>query len=232
MDPETRQEAKTFGAIVIDAMRSKNFTIEKLSQVTGVSDRFLTYLVNGECEKLPAVPYVYGYVMKIAEALGIDGASLWQDYLKGSASLRRSGKGDALPTNRFVTPELNPRVIGAVAIAILIIGSLVFRLPALLGVPTVTLNGFPDALVVEEPTYRILGTIDPADELTINREPVYADTNGVFERIVTLEPGFNTFEFRAKRFLGKERILVKQIFYRAATQTSTSTFPYAPEENF
>jgi hypothetical protein len=211
MEPETKN---SFSEILLEALRTKGVTTEKLAQLTGISDRYLTALVGDELGKLPPAPYVHGYVLRIAEALGMDGEALWQEYPKDPGTLRRSGKRDMLPMNRFVTPQINKRVLGIGALVILVVVYGIIRLPSIVGMPTLTLTSITDMMVVSTSTFTIVGSMNPADELTINGEAVYPESNGTFSRSVELESGFNTFEFRVKRFLGKENVLVRQVFYK------------------
>jgi cytoskeletal protein RodZ len=221
MEPET---TRTFSETLLEALRTKGISTEKLSQLTGISERYLTLLVSEEYQKLPAAPYVRGYVMKIAEALSLDGAALWQEYIAGAAGLRRPGKRDMLPENRFVTPQFNKRVVVVGALIVLAVVYAIVRLPVILGAPQLTLRDFPDTRTITTSTLVISGTMNPADELTINDERVYPESTGGFSRTVTLEPGFNTFTFRASRFLGRTTELVRQVFYQVPTSTREEVF--------
>lgn len=214
MEPEARN---TFTETLLEALRTKGVTTEKLAQLTGISDRYLSALVGDELEKLPPAPYVHGYVVRIAEALGMDGEALWREYPKDPGTLRRSGKRDTLPMNRFTTSQINKRVLGIGVLVVLIVAYVIIRLPSIVGMPSLELANIEDMMVVSTSTFTIAGSMNPADELTINGEAVYPENTGTFSRVVDLEPGFNTFEFRVKRFLGKENVLVRQIFYKVST---------------
>jgi hypothetical protein len=230
MEPETQG---SFSEMLLEALRTKGVTTEKLVQLTGISDRYLSALVAGDLEKLPSAPYVHGYVLRIADALDMDGEALWGMYLKHAGGLRRSGKRDTLPQNRFVTSQINKRVLGIGALLVLVLVYVIVRLPSIVGMPSLTLANVEDMMTVSTSTLTILGSMDPADELTINGEAVYPESDGTFSRTVELEPGFNTFEFKAKRFLGRENVLVRQVFFRPATTTASHFEPYGTsEENF
>lgn len=229
MEPEAQN---SFTETLLEALRTKGVTTEKLAQLTGISDRYLSALVGDELEKLPPAPYVHGYIVRIGEALGMDGEALWREYPKDPGTLRRSGKRDTLPMNRFTTPQINKRVLGVGILAVLVVAYVVIRLPSIVGMPTLTLANIEDMMIVSTSTFTIAGSMDPADELTINGEAVYPESTGTFSRAVELEPGFNTFEFRVKRFLGKENVLVRQVFYKAsATGTRIEQSNGTNEEN-
>ena len=96
MNPlQTNQQP--LGTLIVDAMRMKSISVEKLAGVTGVSDRILNGLIEERYENLPPAPYVRGYLLKIAAVLNLDGEALWADYVKHNDSVRRSGKKDQLP---------------------------------------------------------------------------------------------------------------------------------------
>ena len=69
-------------------------------------------------------------------------------------------------------------------------------------------------VVVTEPSFTLTGAADPADEISVNREPLRLGSDGSFAKQVQLEPGFNTFVFQAKRFLGREVTRTEQVFYQ------------------
>ncbi|MDO8470152.1 MAG: helix-turn-helix domain-containing protein [bacterium] len=212
MDHEPTQ---TVSAMILDALRGRNLSIEKLSLSTGISERYLTSLVNETFELLPAVPYTRGYVLKVAETLSLDGSSLWQAYVREHTDIRRSGKRDTLPENRFTTSRwLSKRLIIAIVVAALIITYLIVRLPAITGTPALSVTSPVGRVVVTAPSFILAGTADPADEVSVNRELLRLGPDGSFTKQVRLEPGFNTFVFQAKRFLGREVTRTEQVFYQ------------------
>lgn len=219
-EPQTG-ETKSLSIFLTDMMRVRSVTLEKLAQATGISERYIRLILDEKFEKLPAAPYVHGYLLKIAHALNIDGEELWQGYLKYSDSVRRSGEKDKLPENRFVSLQVNKKLLLAGALVLIIVIYIAFRIPSFLGKPSLAVS-FENNLIVAEPAFVLAGTADPKNELTINNEIFYPDTNGKFEKVVELSPGFNTFVFKAKKLLGKEETVVRQIYYKAPTSTAIS----------
>lgn len=212
-EPITPQE-RTLAGLIQDGLRLKGLSLDRLSQVTGISGRFLELLMNERYEKLPPAPYVRGYLVRIAEVLGLDGEELWREYLGGSALIRRSGSADTLPPNRFSIPKFNWKVVAWVLVGVIILGYIIFRIPALFDSYEFSVN-IADNAVVREADFTIRGTVNENDQLTLNGEVLYPDAKGVFEKQVTLKEGWNTFEFAVKRFLGNEHTFTKQIFLEA-----------------
>lgn len=231
---ERETEPRSFSAIIIDAVRARGLTIEKLAAATGISERFLSGLLDESFQSLPPAPYTRGYLLKIAEVLGLDGGELWKEYVRDEEGLRRSGRRDLLPQNRFLTPRwLSKRAVVAAVLFLALVGYLAARLPTITGTPSLSIAVPSDATMeVVIPSLTLRGSIDPADELLVNGERIRQDGEGKFEKVVELTPGFNTFEFTVKRFLGKERTEIRQVYYRSSTSTTTTTPHATLQETF
>jgi cytoskeletal protein RodZ len=209
------ENEKNLSQIILEAARIKGYSIEKLSQLTGVSERFLNFLVEEKFHLLPPAPYVHGYLMKIAAVLDLDGKKIWSDYLKDNSHIRRSGEKDYLPQNRFSTEVSRKKLIWIVLALVVFGGYVVFRILSFYNEPTLTLN-IKDNFISKVPQLTIEGKTDNLNQLTINGEPVYLNDNGAFQKQVELQPGFNTFTFKIKRLLGKEHTIIKRVFYQAS----------------
>ncbi len=220
MPPEQINE-HGLGALLNSALRAKGINQEKLAQITGISDRFITLLLEERFKELPAAPYMHGYILKIADALSLEGEEVWNNYFKNHPLLRRSGEQDIIPQNRFLRSSLRWYIAGS--IIILILGYIFFRLPYFTQEPLLSLRPIETTAVVTNPSFILKGTISPHDQLTVNGEVVYSDEKGDFEKQVTLEPGLNTFTFHVEKKFGKSRETIYQISYRPASSTSTST---------
>jgi hypothetical protein len=200
--------------MLTEVLKDKNISLAKLSELTGISERFLGALVEEKYEKLPPAPYTRNYILKVAEILSLDGQKLWQEYQK-KTQLKKSGLNDRLPLNRFSQKPLNKKIVFALIIVILA-GYLVFRYNFFLGNPNLSLLGQlagAGNLTVAEPDIKIEGQIKPGDQLTINRENIFVDENGYFQKNTSLQPGLNIIQFQIKRFLGRETTITKQVLY-------------------
>lgn len=213
----TNSEEKTVAAVLLDAMKVQGMTFEKLVQTTGISDRFLALLLEENFEKLPASPYLHGYILKIGEALRFDGERLWQEYFKNSNGMRRSGAADTLPGKRPEVRARSRKVIAiGIAIIVVVLGYVAYRIQQSLGEPALATNITNDMRVTAA-EFDVKGTIDPRDRIILNGAQLYPDTKGNFEKKVELQPGFNTLAFTVKKFLGSEYTINKQIFYQTSS---------------
>lgn len=211
---------KSLSETLVEAMKMKGLTVEKLSLSTGVSDRILELLLAERFDDLPPAPYVRGYLLKIAEALGQDGAALWDAYGKYHREIRRAGFHDTLPENRFALPRVSRRFVVGVVLALLIAGFVVSRF--IWGAQTFVFEvNVPEGATTATSTYALAGRVRAGDQLTVNGVPLTLNSDGSFEYPWDLTPGFTTLTFTVRRPPEGEREFVRQIFYEVPTTTST-----------
>ncbi|MBI2013398.1 MAG: helix-turn-helix domain-containing protein [Candidatus Colwellbacteria bacterium] len=205
------------GEVLEELMQAHGTDDEKLAQITEIPLRFIKALKTGDYKILPASPYVRGYIKKIAIALKTDPAELIAIY-KSTAQMKKSGSQDLLPSNRFASVPLRRGVIIFIIVALAAALIIVLRFNQVFGLPTLNVE-VPGTTALS--TLEISGSINPKDKLTINEEAIYTDENGVFNKLVFLEPGLNILEFKVKRFLGKEKTVVKQVYYEPSVENTT-----------
>ncbi|MBI4119331.1 MAG: helix-turn-helix domain-containing protein [Parcubacteria group bacterium] len=187
----------------------------KLAVLTGIQERYIGAILEGQSEKLPPLPYVRGYLNKIAQVLDSDGNEFWELYKNGHL-LKSSGSEDQLPRNRFAVKTISRSklLLGTAAIALLLYGG--FQFNKLLGVPEIKITNPMTAslVIVNQPSFSVSGIVSPKDKLFINGENIVPESDGTFNKEVYLEPGLNTIEIKATRFLGRETSVRKQIIYQ------------------
>lgn len=217
---EREYEEQRLSQTIVEAMKMKGFTVTKLSEATGVSERIVEFILAERFDELPPAPYVRGYLLKIAEVLGLEGDSLWDTYGKYHAEIRRSGYHDTFPENRFALPKISRKLVLGVAISLLILGFIASRF--LWGGRAFIFEvNISDNLVVTTSTYTLEGRVRAGDQLTLNGASLNLDLDGGFTREWNLAPGFNTLRFVVLRPLEGEREFVEQIFYEVSSAAST-----------
>ncbi|MEK7089659.1 MAG: helix-turn-helix domain-containing protein [Patescibacteria group bacterium] len=232
---EEFMETKTVVDIIGDAMKSKSMSIEKLAQLTGISERFLESMVKENTGKLPSAPYMRGYFSRIADTLNLNGELLWSEYQRQTTVQKfRDKQEPTRGTNKeeWIKKFMNTKTLIVIVVGLGILLVILWRGPAFIGKPTLALDHFDDNISVTTSSFVVKGKIDPKNQLTINDEVVFPDDTGAFEKSFTLAGGFNTFNFKVKGILGKELDVTKQVYLSTSTKkgdkqvenkTSTST---------
>lgn len=211
-------QSKNLSELITETLELRNLDVKKLSELTDIPTYYLTALIDGELSKLPAAPYIRGYLIKIAEILRIDSDVFLRAY-KQEISLRplkTSGPEDKLPFNRYALKPLHRKTaIIAGIILLLAITYFVWRIDDFLGTPQIEIiSPASDNFIVNIPSIKLLGRVELRDKLTINNEEILADKTGYFEKDFPLQVGINTVEFKIKRFLGKEVKVLRQVIYQ------------------
>ena len=195
-------------------VKERGFNLKKLSELSGISLKHIEALSYGDFKALPPAPYVRGYLLRLGEVLDFDGDAWWPR-IKGGEFVKNSGAEDRPPANRFVQPRTLRFIwIGLGALAVLIY--FLAQAPRIFGRPGLTLT-FPTAnpFVSTSSSATLQGTISGGlNELTVNGESIPATAQGLWEKSVLLDPGLNTIEVSAKKFLGGETKITEQIIYQ------------------
>ncbi len=207
---------KTLRELLSEAMEFRVLNVEKLVELTDIPKHYLSALITGDFKKLPAAPYIRGYLTKISEILQIEQDVLWLAYQKESSLYKTSGPQDKLPSNRFAfkTPYKKTTITIVVVILVVVI-YFAWQFGNFFGTPKIEIvSPAVDNFTINTPSIRLIGKINPRDKLTINQEEILAEESGRFEKEFSLQLGINTVEFKVKRFLGKETKVIRQVIYQ------------------
>src|SRR3989344_1005572 len=211
-----------FSSFLRDKMKEHNMTLRRLSDATGISISHLELFLKGDMDDMPAAPYLRGYLSRIGKALEFE-PEIWWEYFK-QAGVKSSGGKDSLPKNRFAPKPISKHFwwIGVVLIVAIYFG---FRFTAIFGKPILIVE-YPSSEMIQvtESPVVLRGRVEYGDQVFINSESVPLD-NGAWRKAIPLQPGLNAFEVKATKFLGRETISLRQIFYEPI-RVSTSTVPY------
>lgn len=208
---------KTLKDILRDEMQAKGLTTERLALLTGIAERHLEALFEGRTNKLPAAPYVRGYIMRVAPILGLEGGTLWELYKK-EAVVTASGPADRLPENRFALKPISKKWIAVFAAGVAVAAYFTINAERFLGKPTIEiLNPTEETTITTSDIIEIFGRIGGNDKISVGGEEIIVDEEGNFKTEYRLEPGLNRIVFTAKRLLGRELTVIKNVIFQPAT---------------
>ncbi len=220
-----------FAALFAERLAQAGLTIRKISELTGITTKYLEFLSRGEYHKLPPAPYLRGYLLKLGVVLGFDGREWWEQ-MNQERLVRASGPTDSLPRNRFAKRTIAPWV-GAAVVGVLLIAYFSFRFADIFGRPDVIVYDPSDeAITISATEYILRGKVVRTDDLYINNEPVVIGEGGEWAKKVILQADLNSFEIRARKILGQETKVTRTIVVSLLpdnTTTPTSSVPRVPE---
>lgn len=207
-----KKQPEPIQSLLTELLETRDMSEQKLAHATDVPLRFIAALRQGEFEKLPARPYVYGYIKKIADAFAFDFATMWESFLI-SAGEQAPAKNDRLPENRFAKRTIQRGKAFFIIIVIALVAFFAYRFNDIIGTPNISLSLPNETFMTSTSPLTVTGVVDAGDKLALNGEIIYTDENGSFEKDVALTPGLNTIEFTIHRFLGREITVTRQVVY-------------------
>ncbi len=183
------------------------YTLNEVSHLTNISEKFLASIESGQYHRLPADAYVFGFLRSLAELYHADPASLVEQYKHEHALGRESIKA-AQQYKTFTPPKfaVTPRTItvGAILVfAVFILGYLFYQVHSVSQPPTIVVTSPHDGDVIHASSVVVTGRVDVGDQLDINDQAVLVDSSGDFSQSVSLTPGSLTLSFVAKNSFGK-----------------------------
>ncbi|MDO8516028.1 MAG: helix-turn-helix domain-containing protein [bacterium] len=211
-----------FESLLTDKIKERSLTLKRLSELSGIPPKHLDALLHGRFNELPPVPYIHGYIKKLGGILDYDAEIVWTR-LKHSGFLKSSGPSDELPKNRF-RKKVGQHYLWLAVLGVVLLAYGIFRLSGALGKPTLVITS-PVQETAEStfPQMLITGTLHDADSLTVSGEVILVAEDGSWQKEIPLQPGLNTIEVTAKKFLGGETKLLRQIYYQPEVIAPTST---------
>ncbi len=223
VNPGDDSENFDFAQFLRGRIKERGLNLKKLSEVSGIATKHLEAIASGSFHNVPSVPYFRGYILRLGQILDFDGESWWAKLKEETGSIKSSETEDAPSGNRFVCVKNKKIVVLAIAAILLIVLFLGFGLARISGKPVIKITSpIESPATVSASEVDIAGTLKNASELYINGELINPDTGGFWSKTVLLGAGTNSFEIRAKKFLGGETKIIEQIIYEPAT-TATST---------
>jgi len=218
-----------FSAFLREEMKRRNMTLRRLSDLTGISIEHLENFLKDDPDTLPPAPYLRGYLQHLGKALDFD-PELWWDYFRMSAPIRSSGQEDSLPRNRFAPKSISKHYWWLVVVFLILV-YVGFRFSAIFGKPVLSVTEPAQELAQHSEQYIVLlGKLEYGDRVFINSESAGLDSGGNWQKELPLQPGVNTFEIRATKFLGRETTVLRQVIYLPPAAPSMSTGSTVPEQ--
>jgi transcriptional regulator with XRE-family HTH domain len=217
-------EDVTFEQFFAERIKSKNLTLKKLSEMTGIAPPHIESFIRGDFGNISA-PYFRGYLMRLGKELDFDGEAWWS---RLKPDVQNSGERDRLPENRFIKAA-PPKYIWAIIVGAIVLVYLIFEFTRIIGKPALAIT-FPsqNPYTASATTVTIKGTSRSADSISLNGDTINVAPDGSWQKDVLLQNGLNTFQITAKKFLGAQADITEQIWYQTpglpvSTSTATST---------
>lgn len=207
---------KSVGELLKEERVSHNVTLEFLAKKTNIKIEYLVHLENNQFDKLPATPFIKGYIKTYAKIFGFEYrpifAVLRRDY-------KESDQGHLIPRDYLKPVNRDQIRWNPVTASAMIVGGIFLTLVAFVTYKWYVFNQ-PPKLEITSPIenqevaaqVKVAGYTDPEAILSVNSQPVALQPDGSFSTEVLIpREGSNTITIESSDKRGKINLIQKTV---------------------
>ncbi len=207
---------RTVGEILKEGRLKKNFSLEKVAELTRIQVKFLKALEENDFPEIPQGVTTKGFIRNYAQVVGLNPdnvlAIFRRDFLENE-------KGQVIPRG-MVTPldkitfAWNPKLTLVAGVSFLFLILFVFfghQYLNLISAPKLSVIYPPENEIIKQKEIEFIGKTDKDASLYINGEIVSLNQNGEFDKKISLINGENEIVFEAISREGKKTRLVRKV---------------------
>lgn len=211
----------SLSAIILKKRLQQKITLEEAEQQTKIPKKYLSAIEQGDYEKLPAPVYTHYFLKNYLTLLGLEPIShinLYEHEFQ-KKSQEKFQTAAVIPNNQL---RVTSRLVKMIAIAffvVLCLGFLGLRLQKIITPPFLNVISPPENFVTDQSLLEIQGQTEQETKITINEYLVVADENGNFRKIISLQPGLNTFQISSQKKYSRPQIVARNVIFTVAATT-------------
>ena len=202
---------ETLGEYLLEVRSQFGYTLEEVSQKTGIYEKFIHYIETGKYHLLPPGVYVLGFLKKLAEIYNVSPEALQEQYRKergivehqASAKLTSEKNWKSWFKNITITPKLLT-VSGSALVGVLAFLYVVFQVFAINKTPALAISEPKNDAVISGTSVNVVGKAEPGITVTINGQNLFVDTDGNFRTTIGVAPGQKELKVQASNKFGKK----------------------------
>ena len=209
-------EADSVADILKTTRIKRGLKLNKIAEILGVNEKYLSALEAGNFEELPAGVYGKNFLQEYAIYLGLDAASLVEMFEASLSAQKKQAKKELFSKQVIKPREMIalPRIFKNLALAIIVLICFVYlsyRLEKIVAPPKLELSNPPANLITKERSLEIIGRTEPETQIIINGEKILSDSTGSFLKTVNLKTGINMITVTAQKKYGREARLIRKV---------------------
>jgi cytoskeletal protein RodZ len=198
----------------------KGLDLEDVAKATKIKTEFLSYIENGEYQKLPSASYEHGFVRNYARFLGLPDEEILAifrrefDEDKAYKVLPKSlEQREDFPIFKF---KIRQAVLLSVIVLLFFIGYLLFQYRDAFLNPPLEITSPKEGTILSS-QIKVTGKTDPNSTIYIDKDAVTVDQSGNFEKVINVFPGKVTITVKAINKFSKETERKVQIDVKTGT---------------
>lgn len=218
--PFTQTKIHLDAETISEQLRSKrqelNLKLEKVARDTRINLKYLNALEKGRFDLLPSGLYGKNYLREYANYLRLDTENLlalFDNEVVGTSKVREGELFNTQVVKRhyFLSwPKIIRGLLILLGVAIASI-YLIFRLKGIVSPPSLIIFTPLDNQTVSSSSIELLGKSEPESQLTVNGEQIISDSDGNFNKNVSLQKGINFITISAQKKYGRQSVEVRRV---------------------
>jgi cytoskeletal protein RodZ len=211
---------ETLGEYLLEVRNQFGFTLEEVSQKTGIYEKFIHYIETGKYHLLPPGVYVLGFLKKLAQIYNVSPEALQEQYRKergivehqASEKLEGQKTWKAWSQKISITPKLLT-VSGSLLVGVIAFLYIVFQVFAINKTPALAISEPKNDSVIKGTSINVVGTTETGTTVSINGQNVFVDQSGNFHTTIGVAPGQKELKIEAANKFGKknEQVLALRV---------------------
>jgi len=210
----------TLGNVLKRMRANKDLSLEEISNATKIQVKYLRWLEEDNCKKLPAPVYVEGFLKSYAKYID-------EDYKEIIALFRKEQdiRENILNKNKDLGPLKPLRdtsiiisskaiVVSLICCVALISFAYLYRQAYFIFAPPMIEVSTPfQDMEVSDQTIEISGKSSVGSQVSINGQSIFANTDGTFRENIKLSDGLNILKICSENKMGKTSEVIRNIIY-------------------
>ena len=209
---------KTIGQEFALERKRKGLSIAQVAKDTKIKEEFLYAIEKGDFKALPSSAYAYGFVRNYAKYLGLPvekSLAIYRREYDEKKNVEVLPRGFSNP-KEYTPPKYRFGRSAALLICLFVIvaGFLVFQYRAAVFNPNLKIDTPKENEEVHSLTVVIKGKTDSASTLLIDNKEVPIDSDGSFQKEITVFPGEEVINFSVENKFGRSTSVNRKILVK------------------
>lgn len=209
---------KTIGQQFAEERKSKGLTISEVAKDTKIKEEFLRSIEKGDFKSLPSSAYASGFVRNYAKYLGLPPEKSLAMYRREYDEKKNI---DVLPRGFSNPDEYTPpkfkfgrTVVLLVGLFLIVAGFLVYQYRAAVFDPSLRVESPEENQEINSVKVNVKGETDPSVTLIIDSKEVPVESDGSFEKEITVFPGESIISITVENRFGRATTIERKILVR------------------
>ena len=212
-----RSGREAAGSALREIREKKDLKVSDVSRILGIHAKYICAIESGKWKHVPGGVYRTKYISEYAGYLGISDNQLSLRLKQLAEEVRPKKNSLFAQKHAEVKAFIIPRVLRASAImgaVVICLFYLAGRFEKLSTPPDLQILSPNENTITDQKVMEVAGVSESETQITINGSPVLSNQAGFFSLPIDLREGINTITITAKKKLGKENTIVKQVLVK------------------